>query len=190
MLHDLGQGLATLALLTDGLRNDFTPSGQARDRLDLMDQELSRLVDLAGLSAGEPVFEVFDVRRMLRQLISPRALTVEPVVTLRAGGTVPLCTDRGLLWRMVANLVDNAVRAAGPGGTVEVGVAHGSEVIVEVLDDGPGPDSGPPGAASQGIGIVTELARRCGARLQIRSAESGGTRARLVFSGAGQVREA
>ncbi len=85
-----------------------------------------------------------------------------------------------LLWRVLTNVVDNAARAAGPSGRVEVAVGcwpsrHRGRVL-EVLDNGPGFGHGPPGAASLGLGVVTTLLESCGGSW--RSSARGGRRAR------------
>lgn len=190
LLHDLGQGLGTLSLLTDGIHDDPALSTETRHRLDLMERELSRLIDLAALPIGDPVFDTVDAREWLGQLVSLAALSSRTTVTLRSGADVTLCTDKAFLWRMVANLADNAIRAAGPDGTVEIAIDGECDVVVEVIDNGPGFGDGPGGVASQGLGIVRELARRCGAHLQVCPAEHGGTCARLVFPGADRPPEA
>jgi len=47
--------------------------------------------------------------------------------------------DRALLGRVVANLVDNAVKYGGPGGHVVLGARQDEKhVLIEVRDDGPG----------------------------------------------------
>ncbi|RCW44417.1 histidine kinase/DNA gyrase B/HSP90-like ATPase [Halopolyspora algeriensis] len=187
LVHDLGQGLGALSLLIDAIGDDPELSTEARRRLDLAEQELSRLIGIATLPAEEPVFETIDVREVLESLVSLTALSGRTTITLRPGVDVALCTDRTLLWRMVANLVDNAARAAGPDGTVEVAVGTGPDVTIEVIDDGPGFGGGPAGMASLGLGIVTELARCCGAHLRVCPAEHGGTHALLSFPRAGQL---
>lgn len=182
LLHDLGHGLATLSYLADGMRRDPTLSGEVRHRLGLMEQELTRLLDLVDLRAREPTVEVFDVRELLEQLVALTGLSARSLLTLRPGEPVALRADKTLLWRMVRNLVDNATRAAGDGGRVEIEVStQDDSVIVEVVDDGPGFGHGPSGTAALGMGIVDDLARLCGATLRVRSGEHGGTRVRLVF---------
>jgi signal transduction histidine kinase len=188
LLHDLGHGLATLSYLADGMRDDPALPGDARYRLSLMEQQLSRLLELVDLRVCEPVTEVFDARELIDELVSLTALSTETSVTLRRGEQVHLRSDKGMVWRMVANLVDNAVRAAGPEGSVEVAVERSDDdgdVTIEIADDGPGFGHGPGGMASLGIGIVAGLAKMCAANLQMRSVEQGGTRARLVFSSGG-----
>ena len=74
------------------------------------------------------------------------------------------------LWRLLPNVVDNAVPAAGPDGRVEVSVGGGDGDVttVDVVDDGHLVGAGSPGAASLGFGVVDGLARTCGARLRVR----------------------
>ena len=182
LLHDMGHGLATMSYLIDGVRDDPALSAAARGRLDLLEQELVRLLDLVKLRVREHRPENFAVRDMLEQLVSLTALSTHTSVTLAPGEQVELCTDKTQVWRMVANLVDNAVRAAGSEGRVELAVhGDGESVTIDVTDDGPGFGHGPGGMARLGIDIVVELARRCGASLHLNTAEHGGTRASLIF---------
>ncbi len=51
----------------------------------------------------------------------------------------PVRANPGELNQVWTNLIDNAVDAAGPGGEIEIRTSHtGSDVVVEVIDDGPG----------------------------------------------------
>ena len=90
-----------------------------------------------------------------------------------------------LLWRVLTNVVDNAARAAGPGGRVEISVAMLAEppprAVLEVLDNGPGFGHGPPGAASLGLGVVTSLLESCGGRLDVQAPAGGGALVRIVI---------
>ena len=76
-----------------------------------------------------------------------------------------------LLWRVLTNVVDNAARAAGPAGRVEITVGRLAEppprAVLEVLDNGPGFGHGPPGAASLGLGVVTTLLDSCGGSMEV-----------------------
>lgn len=188
LLHDVGHGLATLSYLAEGMREDPTLSGCLQQRLDLMNQELARLLELVDLKSREPVPEVFDARVLLERLRSVTASSTAVRVTLRAGPAVTLRTDRTLLWRMVSNLVDNAVRAAGPAGSVEIAVERDDrgETTIEVADDGPGFGNGPGGSASLGLGLVSGLAGMCGASLRIPAPQELPTRVRLVFPPGGR----
>lgn len=112
--------------------------------------------------------------------------------------------DPTLLEGLLNNLLDNALRYGRPagGGTprVTVGLAvTGDEVLLDVVDNGPGL---PPGAeqalahrwaqgqdgialregAGLGLAIVTQYAALMGARWEPGAAKGGGLRARVVFA--------
>lgn len=186
LLHDLGHDLATLAYLVEGVRGDIGLSAGTRHRVELIEQETARLLELVreGMWNGtEP--QVVASRALLNQIVilaSARSMTS---VTLRPGEQVSLAVDGTLLWRMVANLVENAVRAAGTDGHVEVSVERvvddGGAAIVEVADDGPGFGAGPAGWASLGLDVVSGLAAVCGGRMEIEAAHPTGSRVRLLF---------
>ncbi|GAA2775892.1 sensor histidine kinase [Saccharopolyspora taberi] len=180
LLHDLGHGLATLSYLAEGMDADVPLSGPARDRLHLMERELARLTELVEVRPGLP--EVFEVRALVGDLVSVADLSAPARVRLLPGEEFTMRTDRTALWRMLANLVDNAARAAGPGGTVEVSVRRTESVTIAVTDDGPGFGRGPRGRTSLGLDIVGGLAGACGARLHIGTARGGGTRVELTFA--------
>ncbi|MDA3626989.1 ATP-binding protein [Saccharopolyspora oryzae] len=179
LLHDLGHGLATLSYLADGLRADPALPGDALHRLQLMELELDRLLELVELRE-HPREDGFALRDLLTQLVAVKSLRGTVEVELLEGAEVTIRTDQTLLWRMVSNLLDNAVRAARSRVTVAVRESAG-ELHVEISDDGPGFGRGPSGTASLGLGIVVALARRCGAELRVDPAPGGGTCARLVF---------
>ncbi|WP_188987751.1 sensor histidine kinase [Saccharopolyspora thermophila] len=183
LLHDLGHGLATLSYLADGLRAEASLAGDALHRLRLMELELDRLLGLVDLRVEQPVEEVFALRGLLTQLVAVKSLAGPADVSLAPGPAITLRTDQTLLWRMVSNLLDNAVRAAGRGGRVEVAAdrAGAGGVSVEITDDGPGFGNAPPGSSSLGLGIVMALAQRCGADLRIDPPPRRGTRVQLAF---------
>jgi signal transduction histidine kinase len=182
LLHDLGHSLATLSYLTDGMLGDPALPAKARNRLGLLEQELVRLLDLVKRRVREHRPKTFAVRDLLEQVVTLTALSTDASIRLLPGQPVMLRTDKTLLWRMVTNLVDNAVRAAGPNGRVDLAVrADATTVTIEIADDGPGFGHGPSGMAALGIDIVVELAHRCGASLHLRTGEQRGTCACLVF---------
>lgn len=82
--------------------------------------------------------------------------------------------DDVTMWRMLSNLVSNACRAAGPSGTVAVGVhVTDGEIRVEVSDSGSGFGTVP---MRDGIGllVVESAAKASGARLEIGTSLLGG----------------
>jgi signal transduction histidine kinase len=90
-----------------------------------------------------------------------------------------------LLWRVLTNVVDNAARAAGPAGRVEITVGMLANAppwaLLQVQDNGPGFGHGPPGAASLGLGVVTTLLESCGGSLEVQGPADGGALVRILI---------
>lgn len=102
--------------------------------------------------------------------------------------------DPARLGQALRNLVENALDAVGPSGTVRlVGAAKGPGLELEVLDDGPGLDEAGRAAAlelfhttkSFGTGLGLPIARRIveghGGEMSLESPAGGGLRVRLVL---------
>lgn len=184
MLHDLGHGLATLSVLLEAARGDASFDDPL---LDLVERETARLLAVAHRGAGyAPAVEPVGLRDFLEQVAVPARYAGAAAVVVSPGPEVLVRTDPALLWRIVSNLVGNAVRAAGPAGTVELVVfetpgAGGRDVVLDITDDGPGFDRGPSGAAGLGLDIVRRLLGSCGGRLEIHAGRPRGTRMRVVL---------
>ena len=85
------------------------------------------------------------------------------------------------LSRAVSCVVDNAVRAAGPGGQVTVDVnASCNEVTILVIDDGPGLGKVATNN-SLGLTITRALVSACGGAFELRAGSAGGAVARIVL---------
>jgi signal transduction histidine kinase len=168
LLHDLGHDLLTLSCLADAMLDDPSLSEQGHTRANLIVQETSRMLDNVRqwVRAG-PKPHLVAVRPLLSQIASLAELAHGTSVTLLPGPPVALNTDGSMLWRLVGNLVANAARAAGPQGQVELSVTQTPEVVIEVIDDGPGFGYGPSGWASLGLTTVSGLAQACGGQVDI-----------------------
>ena len=143
--HDLRTPLATMRTAVDGLvTGGLSDADRAElveavdDSTDQLERLIDNLLDLSRVQAG-----------LLAPALTPRSLDeVLPLavagyppgaVSLEVDESVPLVrTDRGLLERVVANLVSNAVRVS-QGTPVRV-LAHVLPETVEILvvDQGPG----------------------------------------------------
>jgi signal transduction histidine kinase len=87
-----------------------------------------------------------------------------------------------LLRRTFSNVLDNAVRAAGPDGTVSVEIRRRDDgVMLIVEDNGPGFGEIPRGAGL-GLSAVVRNVIRYGGRMEYSRAEYGGVRVSLWLS--------
>ena len=156
--------------------------------MNLVMQEMCRIVDVITEStSAEPSVRrggqgVVDVRALVQDVARLAQLAYETTVVIRPGTAARLRIDGTVLWRVLVNLVDNAVRAAGPGGTVEITIDQELDTLIEIADTGPGPADGPPGASGLGLTVVRQLLEAEGGRLELARTPDGGTAARVVFS--------
>jgi signal transduction histidine kinase len=184
--HDMRQPVASLfALAAATLAEPGLPPA-ARARLELMVGQAEWLAELirhslqqvGGLDApwagradlGQVACEVAGAERTTwpgtMKLISRPAVIFAEVHPV-------------LVRRMVANLVGNATRAAGPCGTVTVEISLDQHwAVLAVEDTGPGFGEIPKGLGL-GLPAVSRTAARYGGRLECGSGASGGTRVTL-----------
>ena len=188
LLHDLGHQMTTLSYLVEAVRAD-TPQGRDSGvRLELLAAEMSRVLDLIdhgiyGLHAEHQPDEqvTVELRGLAGQVAQLAAFAHEADVELLPGPDAEVQASPAMLWRVLTNVVDNAGRAAGPGGRVTLAISQPGETIVEVADTGPGFGAGEPGLASLGLQIVDSLLSSCEGTMEVRSPEGGGTVVRIVL---------
>jgi signal transduction histidine kinase len=149
--HDLRTPLGRIRSRLDGaLRRDLgngdlaETAGFAIQQIDDLIRMLDRLMQIAEAESGargaafapvligpviDDVIELYDAAAEAESITLRRAIAGHPM----------LLGDRNLLASAVANLVDNALKYAGAGATVEVSAAEaGDGVNIVVRDDGPG----------------------------------------------------
>jgi signal transduction histidine kinase len=163
------QGLGVLnRVLRHNLRNDMTVvrglASTARERVD--DDRIAEMLDatvdtadelvslgetareIERLLADDPRPESVDVRAVLSELIT-EASEAAPEATVELDGpSTRVAADATILRAVCAELLDNAIRHAGPEPTVAVtvdpgsagdaGDGNGDPAVVRVADDGPG----------------------------------------------------
>jgi len=183
--HDFRTPIATIRAAVDGLQApDLTLSPE--DRAELLDTialevaRLARLVesvlDLSRLEAGvaAPRTEVWEIDDVLARAMLDLPAGDRIRVNV-ADGLPPVAVDADQIQRVLANVLDNALKYSAAG--VEV-LAHtdGVRVLVDVLDEGGAPIR--PGLGL-GLTIAHGFAEANGATLELRPREGGGTRARL-----------
>jgi two-component system sensor histidine kinase KdpD len=151
--HDLRTPIASAKAAVSSLRGgevDWDEAQQkellatAEDSLDRLTGLVTNLLDLSRLQAG--VLPVLSAAVGLDDVVA-RALDqvgADGVVEVDVPADLPeVSADAGLLERVVANVVQNALRYAPDGTVVRVaGSAHGGRVELRVLDRGPGIPAG------------------------------------------------
>ena len=190
--HDIRQPIAgVLALAGAALIEADLPEG-ARSRLeqivelaawqsDVVENWLEAAAgDAAPMADRTDAVQVVNAAAAAERLIWAGDLTLiwspEPVL-------IRMCPV--VLRRMTANLLDNAIRAAGPSGTVTVEVTRcDSRMLLTVEDDGPGfgsPVKREGLAMGHGLGLstVARQAIHCGGRLECGQSSLGGGRVSL-----------
>ena len=183
--HDFRTPIATIRAAVDGLQApDLTLSPE--DRAELLDTialevaRLARLVesvlDLSRLEAGvaAPRTEVWEIDDVLARAMLDLPAGDRIRVNV-ADGLPPVAVDADQIQRVLANVLDNALKYSAAG--VEV-LAHtdGVRVLVDVLDEGGAPIR--PGLGL-GLTIAHGFAEANGATLELLPREGGGMRARL-----------
>jgi len=143
--HDLRTPLAGIKAASSGLL-DTTVSFSQEDRRELLEtidrssDELDLLIrdllDVSRLHQGSLVVHpsAFRLTEALPSTPWPDRVKVSPTLS-----RVTVLADRGLLERVVANIVDNALAHAGPTATVTLSAqAVDSRARLLIQDDGPG----------------------------------------------------
>ncbi len=117
----------------------------AKGAAQRMTRLISTLLDIARLEAGKLVLKIseFDLSEMLQEI----AEAEQPIAKLRSIEIVTqappglmLRADRDVLWRVVANLLDNALKFAPPSSKIGIAAQSLEKNVarMDVIDDGPG----------------------------------------------------
>ena len=202
------------ALLLAGVSHDLrTPLSRIRLGLEMMDEKgagelkpgmvqdiedidaaISQFLDFARITTGEGVVPEGDLNALAREVCDRYARSGRPLTARFAPRLPPLALRPLAIQRLIANLVENALRHGGGPVELETSVGNGRAAI-EVLDRGPGI---PPEEAERmlmpftrldnarttagtglGLAIVDRIARLHGGSVQLLPREGGGLRARV-----------
>jgi len=145
--HELRTPIAALQATVETLLREQPPRPR-RDQLEAEvargTQRLGRLVDdllnLARLEANEPLrSESVDLAQIGEAVVSETRSRTQASISIAHDGPALVTGDPEALTRVLRNLIDNAVRAAGDDGSIalELQRSH-AEVRATVSDDGPG----------------------------------------------------
>jgi len=186
-LHDIRQPLATVFALAECIRS--TPDLPAEafgwlDRLVDQVQETADAVTSALFTGGATAASVSSLRldEVVDSVLQSFALTWSGrLISSGAPDSIWVHGSWATVRRCVVNLVENAVRAAGPDGTVVVTLQQGPDwARVFVDDDGPGFGRVPRGSGIGLDGTLRSVERLGGSLVVGLRAKIGG--ARVVLS--------
>jgi len=184
--HDMRQPVAGVFTLAAAALAEPGLPGNVRGRLEQILEQAQWLADIIQqcLLVGEPPevgSRLFDLASLAAEAAAAERVTYEGELdTARvAAEPVPTCGDRVDARRIIANLLSNATRAAGPRGTVRIEVGYDDgRALLSVDDSGPGF-----GRIQEGPGLgLREVARsidRCAGRIEYGCGPLGGVRVRL-----------
>ncbi len=175
--HDLKQYVAAGILLTQ-VSTEEPPSAELGERLERLHLVFQRIDELLSSGSSGPQ-RVVDLVELVAECIALMEVTREARLSYDDDGAVKVVGDPVLLRRAVVNVLDNATRAAGDSGTVQVRVRDtGDDGVVEVADDGSG-FGRIPSVTGQGMSVVDTAVRSCHGALEITSGPGPGTTVRL-----------
>jgi len=213
--HDLRQPLHAIALFGAALENELREHHGGRNAQQLMravnalGSSLDTMLDVSRLDAGVVTPAIAPVSldalfRSLNHMFAARAEQRQLQLRVRASG-LWVHSDAQLLYRMLSNLVDNALKYTTRGGVAVRARARGGVVWIEVFDTGIGiaPEQqervfeeyyqvhNPGRDRAQGLGIGLSIVQRLSRLLQhpvrLKSQTGRGSRFRLELPAAEAV---
>ena len=178
--HDIRQSLTIVMSLAAIVDKSLGRGPEVLERLEQIRRETEWMRQLVSDTEPEPTRrEVLDAGELVAEAWCSAAATCTCSIQLVRDARTRVLVDREMFGRSVRNLMDNAVRAAGPSGKVVVRVcAEPTEVAVVVHDDGPGFGKIP---RQQGLGLATVhgFVQTHDGRLEVQKADGGGTQMTL-----------
>ena len=216
--HELNNPLAVVLSQSEQLV-DVVPTGEVQTGLRMIHEHAHRARHivkdlLVFVRHREEERELVDLSRLAeRTLTSQRATAMTRGVALMSAlpqDLPPVLIDRAAIEQVLVNLIDNALDAVGPDGTLSVsGRTAGNDVELIVEDDGHGvPDAlvgrifepffstkGPGRGTGLGLSVSRGIAEQHGGSLRLENRPASGIGARFIlslpasFEAAGSVRD-
>lgn len=183
LLHELRQPLSAVFALAESMRIAPGLSDDVRERLELLIEQAQEVSGAAwsALELPDPDGECAcppDLDEVLESVLTGFGLVWRGTLHRRGvRGPIFVGAARERLRRCLVNLIENAVRAAGPAGTVTVTVTRrAGKVRLAVDDDGPGFGHAPSGSGL-GLEMVRQTVALAGGTLAVGlPSASGGAR--------------
>ena len=188
LCHDMRQPLATIVALSSTAAAKTGVDENSALTLGRITEQATGLLGMIRstleVESGPECAEPACVPTVLAAVVTEWRETFSGslTTTVRDPQRATVLVHASMLRRAIANLVDNATRAAGPTGTVKVTVVGGVSIVdIIVRDDGPGF-----GQIASGFGLGLDVVRRvaatCDGQLDIRANDTGGVQAKLRLS--------
>jgi two-component system phosphate regulon sensor histidine kinase PhoR len=199
--HELRSPLTVLRTTVEAIEGEMDPSLAAMlvRQVERLDRLTAELYELATIEAGQVELQLESVllSSVVKDVVAdlrPEAETAGVEIRIDADDHLECWCDRRGLYRVIRNLVDNAVKYNHQGGRVEVrGFLEDGVPVIEVEDNGEGIPSGElkavlqrfyrvdrartPGDGGLGLGlaIVKHMVQALGGTLELDSREGVGT---------------
>ncbi|TDW95451.1 MULTISPECIES: sensor histidine kinase KdpD [Kribbella] len=180
LCHDLRQYVAAGLLLSEQSSATIDEAA-VLGRMSLIRQQFAAIAELLEVEQDARRIGGVNLSRLAGECADVVRVTHRAAVIFERPARVTVVGDQALLRRAIGNLLDNACRAAGGAGTVQVHVdIVDGEAWVEVSDDGPGFGDVASGTGL-GLRVVAEAVRACAGRMEIRSTPGAGTTVRICL---------
>ena len=198
LCHDLMVPATAIKLLTHVAAAESDPGPAMRARLRQISDEASRIADICSYfldrpaDAGAPPADEgpADLHTLAAEAADSMRWRYSSAVTVSAEPAT-VNAHPVVVVRILNNLLDNACRAAGPGGRVQVTVRRdGEQARLVIADSGPGFGQAESGKASLGLSIVAAMLRRGGGSLRMGVSDLGGIAVTVTLPGAQQDSQA
>jgi signal transduction histidine kinase len=185
--HDMRQPVASIIALADAaLSHAAVPSsvrgrlGQVRDQAEWLGDLLRHLVEPPEPRMAED--ESCDLARLASDAVRFEAVTYTGELALQwSSGDMYVSGNSVELRRVIANLLSNATRAAGPAGKVVVELRRDADCALLTFDDsGPGFGHIRPGTGL-GLPVVARSLNAYGGDVKYGQGPLGGVRATLAL---------
>ena len=199
--HELRSPLTVLRTTVEALEDEVDPrlAAMVVHQVERLDRLTAELYELATIEAGqvELKLESVPLSSMVRDVVAdlrPEAEAAEVTVRTAVDEDLVCWGDRRGLYRVIRNLVDNAIKYNRPGGWVKVrGFIEAAAPVIEVEDNGEGIPADELKAVTQrfyrvdrartpgdgglglGLAIVKHMIQALGGSLELDSLESVGT---------------
>jgi signal transduction histidine kinase len=175
LCHDLTAPATSIKLLTHVAAAETDPGPSMRARLRQISEEAGRISDICGYFLDEPSGEGPADLDVLTDDVADSTRWRYPGVIDVAADAVAVAVHPVVVLRILANLIDSACRAAGPGGHVAATVQrHEDRATLVVADSGRGLNNDASAPTSLGLDIVAAMVRRNGGALRIGPSDLGG----------------